>query len=1148
MQKTIFTFLLTLFCALGLFGQKYRDMIESGTFTLDEIREEAERHFDGVGRGRGTGYAAYKRWEYSASLELDDRGVKIPNFTLARQAQDYRRAEQKRQSESGGFAGDWKELGPTYWNATSGWNPGVGRVTSIGIDENDANHLIVGSPTGGVWKTLDGGANWASLTDHFSTVDVYALEINPHAPNVYLWGSAGGKIFRSVNAGESWSATGNVPGSGRVSRILFHPTDPDVVFACSESNGLYRSVNGGATWSGVSGLTGVSATPGYDVEFKPGDPSVMYFSGTSFFRSTDGGASFVLVSGFAAGSGRYKMIGVSPANPEVVYVLESNGGVFGAFYKSVNSGQSFDKLIDGSQINFFGYSAIGDDDRGQAPRDMDVCVSPFDADEVHIAGIHTWRSFDGGANFELTSYWVPGTAASLGVGYNHADIDILKYVGATLYVGSDGGLYTSDNKAQSFIDRSAGLGIREFYKIGVSRTDPNVVSGGSQDNGTSVMRGPNRAWVDWLGADGMETFVDWSNPQILYGTSQNGSMYRSSDQGNSRVGISKPQGVGNGAWVTPFEQDPKQPATIYVAFSDVWRSGNSGNSWTKISDLGGGNFNQMKLAPSDNQRIYISRGSALFSTADGGNSWDAIASAWGGAAINYIAVHPHNPERLLIVTASRVYHSDNAGQTWTNISAGLPSGAKYCAVWEDTGKNGIYVGGFGFVSYTNDELGGAWVGFFEGLPNTRVYELEINYVSETIFACTYGRGLWESPIYAASPPVAPVAAFKADQTQGCGQLTVQFYDQSANTPKSWAWTFEGGNPASSDQPNPTVAFNGAGAYSVSLTVGNDAGSATLEQTDLIQIVAPDKPLATDQQRCDPGEVQLVASGFVGDYVRWYDALNASAPIFTGDTLTVFLEATATFYAASVMDYSRTEYVGPISNAFGSGGFHGGNFSLVMDAEKPLRIKSALVYARDSKDRTFVLRDGSGAVIAEKTLFVVEGESRVALDLDLPVGQNLRLTCLSPAELYRNAGGAAYPYAIDGALTLKGATGGAASYPYFYDLEVQFLESCESERVAATATVTPCSSMSELDFLSRLALSPNPATDYIDVLLELERSAMVLVEVFDEKGALVYADNWGALPPGAAAKRIAASAWPAGAYFVRLILNGQRVMRKTQVKR
>jgi photosystem II stability/assembly factor-like uncharacterized protein len=719
-------------------------MIEAGTYPLSEIQREAEAYFDQVGRGQGTGYKQYKRWEYVAAMELDEHGIKIPNHQLAHQARMYRLAAEKEALESGNFNGDWKALGPTYWNATTSWNPGVGRVTSVGIDAQNTNHIIVGSPTGGVWKTLDGGLTWAPLTDNFSTVDVYALEISPWNSNDYLWGSTNGRIYRSTDGGKTWSSTGNVSGSGRVSRIQHHPADPNVVYAVSESNGLFRSTNGGNTWVPVPGVSGMK---GYDVEFKPGDPKVIYFSGTRFFRSTDGGASFQEIGGFSTTSTAYKMIAVTPANPNVVYVLESDDEVFGGFYRSNDSGGSFTKLIDGATINYFGYSATGNDTKGQAPRDMDVAAHPFDANEVHIAGINMWKSIDGGQFFYLTSHWVPNTAASLGVGYVHADVDILKFVGSRLYIGTDGGFFTSDDGAETFDNRTNGLGIREFYKIGVSKTDPKVVTGGSQDNGTSVLRGTDRRWFDWLGADGMETFVDWSNDKVLYGTSQYGSMYRSANQGDSYTSIMKPAGVGNGAWVTPFEQDPQVPTTIYVAFADIWRSTTGGGNWVKISNFDDGNFNHLKIAPSDNQRLYAARAARLFTTADGGNTWTEITNRPWTNNVSFIAVHPQQPERLLIVVSNGVFHSVDAGATWENIGSGLPSGTKYCAVWEDTGKNGIYVGGFGFVSYTNDDLQGKWIGFFNGLPTVRVYELEINYISGTIFAGTYGRGLWESPLY-----------------------------------------------------------------------------------------------------------------------------------------------------------------------------------------------------------------------------------------------------------------------------------------------------------------------------------------------------------------------------------------------------------------
>ncbi len=1046
MYLRLLPFLALILFSFSTAAQKYLEMIDAGVYTIAEIQQEAEAHFDIVGRERGSGYKQYKRWEYVAQLELDDAGVKIANAELARRARDYRRAERQRQTETNAFAGDWKQLGPTYWNATSGWNPGVGRVTSIGLDVTNNKHIIVGSPTGGVWKTLDGGNSWTPLTDDYSTVDVYALEISPYNSNHYLWGSTSGRIYRSTDGGATWTTTGNVTGTGRVSRIQYHPTNPNTVYAVSESNGLFRSTNSGSTWSAVTGVNGV---PGYDVEFKPGDPNTIYFSGRLVYRSTNGGTSFTQISGFGTASNNYKMMGVSPANPNFVYVLESNGGRFGAFYKSTNSGASYTKLVDGADINYFGYSETGDDDRGQAPRDMDVAVSPSNANEVHIAGIHTWKSTNGGVSFDLTSFWMPGSAASLGVGYNHADIDILKFAGDTLYVGSDGGMYTSTDGAASFVDRSSGLGIREFYKIGVSKTNPNVVSGGSQDNGTSVMRGANRAWVDWLGADGMETFVDWNNASILYGTSQYGSMYRSTNQGTSRSSISKPPDVEDGAWVTPFEQDPLTPTTIYVAFEDVWKSTNSGNGWTKISNFANGNMTQMKIAPSDNQRIYVSRGSSLFTTANGGGSWTTTPISWGTNTISYIAVHPQNPQRVLIVTSSGVYHSDNAGNTWANISSGLPSGTKYCAAWENTGKNGIYAGGFGFVSYTNDDLNGQWVGFFEGLPNARVYELEINYVSNTIFAGTYGRGLWESPLY---QPSAPVTAFSADKRLGCREMTVAFTDKSVNGPTAWEWTFEGGAPATSTLQHPTVTFSGSGAYTVRLKTSNAGGENTAEEIDYITLVGPAAPVVPNVERCGPGEVSFNATGQPGEQLRWYASESAVTPLFTGDVFTTDISQTTTFYAAAGMDYRLSQRVGPASSGIGAGGDHAGGYYQIFDAEKPFVLKSVTVYATDAKDRTFQLRDANGVVLSEKTIFVNNGEQRVTLDMNIPQGADLQIGCPNPANLFRNNGGVNYPYVIDGLMRIKTSTAGLDYYYYLYDIEVESDEVCESDRTAVTGTV------------------------------------------------------------------------------------------------
>lgn len=718
-------------------------MIESEQFTLEQIQKVADKYFEINGTGKGSGYKQYKRWEYIASLELDENGYRMSTKSMNNSIRKYRSGLTKsgEMPPASGSTGNWQELGPTYWDATSGWNPGVGRVTSIAVEEGNQNHIIIGAPNGGVWKTIDGGQNWTPLTDNFSTIDVWSLEIDPADNQHYIWGGDG-DIYESKNGGLTWTTTtmsGKNPFSNFI-RIAFHPTNSNIVFAVGEFDGLFKSTNGGSSWTYVANT---DQSRNYDFEFKPGDPNTCYYITNNVYKSTNGGDSFSQIGGFSTG---HKMAAVSPANPNIVMVLEASGSRFGALYKSTNSGTSFTKIIDYdvTKINYFGYEDDGDDTRGQAPRDMDICISNTDINEVHIGGIQTWKSFNGGQSFSLSSYWTPSGAASRNVGYNHADIDILKYIGNTLYVGSDGGIYKSNNKASSFTDLSTGLGIREFYKIGVSKTDPNVVSGGSQDNGTSVMRNNNREWKCWLGADGMETFVDWNNPNNLYGTSQNGTMYRSTNKGNSRFGITGPGGDGN--WVTPFEQDPQVANTIYVAYAEVYKSTNQGSGWTTISNFGGGNIEQMKLAPSNNQYIYIADGSTLRLTKNGGTSWTTPTKAWGTSGINFISIHPNNPERVAIVVSNGVYISTDAGNSWTNYTKNLPSASKYCATWEDNGKNGLYVGGFGFIMYIQDGMTD-YVDFMSGLPNVRVQELEINYVSDKIFAGTYGRGLWESDVY-----------------------------------------------------------------------------------------------------------------------------------------------------------------------------------------------------------------------------------------------------------------------------------------------------------------------------------------------------------------------------------------------------------------
>ena len=81
----------------------------------------------------------------------------------------------------------------------------------------------------------------------------------------------------------------------------------------------------------------------------------------------------------------------------------------------------------------------------------------------------------------------------------------------------------------------------------------------------------------------------------------------------------------------------------------------------------------------------------------------------------------------------------------------------------------------------------------------------------------------------------PVAQFSTDTPNGCAEFTLEFIDESTNNPTEWSWTFEGGNPATSTEQNPTVVYTAAGTFDVELTVSNAAGNTSIFEVDYITV-------------------------------------------------------------------------------------------------------------------------------------------------------------------------------------------------------------------------------------------------------------------------------------------------------------------------
>lgn len=100
-----------------------------------------------------------------------------------------------------------------------------------------------------------------------------------------------------------------------------------------------------------------------------------------------------------------------------------------------------------------------------------------------------------------------------------------------------------------------------------------------------------------------------------------------------------------------------------------------------------------------------------------------------------------------------------------------------------------------------------------------------------VFSCSSDNGSNNPPKNTAPP----TADFSANVTNVEEESTVNFTDESTNDPTSWAWEFEGGNPATSSAQNPVVTFTNSGTYKVKLTVTNSGGSDEEVKADYITV-------------------------------------------------------------------------------------------------------------------------------------------------------------------------------------------------------------------------------------------------------------------------------------------------------------------------
>jgi hypothetical protein len=820
-----------------------------------ELREEAK---DGVGHTdqferQMEGMIQYKRWaefveprvrESNGEMSAMNRGISQAIADKARRAATTR------------TGASWSLIGPR----NTPTNGGNGRINAVRAHPTIAGTLFGCAPAGGLFKSTDNGTNWTPISDGVAVMGATDVAFDrTNASTMYLAtgdGEAGDAystgIYKSTDGGASWSATSlsfPVSGGKRISKIIVNPTDGSIL--AGGSIGIYRSTDNGGTW------TQVVTTSVRDLEFKPGDPTVVYAGGyfsttttnPNFLRSTNGGVTWATAgTGLPTTNWQRVAVAVTDLDPTYVYALVSNttdDGLRG-IYLSTDGGTTFTSKA--TTPNILGWEATSPAAGGQGWYDLSIVVDPSVKTTIYMGGVNVWKSTTSGASPTCIGHW-----SGSGAPYVHADIHDLTFIGSTLYVGNDGGIFASANGGSTWSDKSGNLAIAQLYGIGISQTNANLIIAGHQDNGTTLTSN-GTTWAEVNGGDGMLCFIDRANNSQMFSSIYNGALYRSTNGGSSFSSIYT---VSGGGWVTPWMQDPVTAATLYAGGTNVVRSTNSGTSWSTISSFTGvGTLVSLDVAKTNAQHIVAASATKVMKTINGGSSWTDITStlpASSTTSILNVYFDPTNASKIYVGLASytgqSVFYSADGGATWTNISSGLPSVPANCFVIQN--NNGDLYCGTDIGVYLRSAGSSTWTDFTSGMPGLTVRDLEIYEPTAKLRAATFARGIWETPVNSnnfaptvsitlpvnnATFSVGSNVVINATASDPDGSVAkVEFYQgttllsTSTVAPYTYTWV----NPAAGSYVLTAKAYDALNAIgtstpvNITIAIANDAGISAI---------------------------------------------------------------------------------------------------------------------------------------------------------------------------------------------------------------------------------------------------------------------------------------------------------------------------------
>lgn len=516
--------------------------------------------------------------------------------------------------------------------------PGLNaRISDLAVYEKDPRIFFVGSASGGVFKTEDGGKTFIPFFDREGASSIGAIAVSQNNPDLVWVGPGegwhrndagwGDGIYKTTDRGKTWKNMG-LPNSNSFGKIVIDPTNNNVVFAAvlgsqwghGPDRGVYRTTDGGKSWTKV--LYVDEKTGPADIAIDPKNPRNLLAAmwdhirrpynfrvgglGSGIYRSTDGGNTWHKVTkGLPTTEmGRISVDYFRKDPRHVAATIEAKAPATG-FYRSRDGGETW---VEMPAIALDGNGKVKEDQQSHWGRpfyDNLVRYDPVDVNRIYHGS--PWHfTADGGKTF------VGGVADTHALWINPSNTKHMLSAddGGVLQMWDGGKPFTSGTRYENLALPPIG----QFYAIGYDMRKPYWVMGGMQDAGCHMLPTQSpRGVVSFVDVeplvfdDGGMNMADPNDWTTVYSLGRADHIVRF----NLREGTSKR--------ISPFES--VVPGWKFDTYDDPTKYEKYWNATLRLR----GNWTAPFVISRWNSNTLYFGGNYLFKSVDRGDHWSIIS-------------------------------------------------------------------------------------------------------------------------------------------------------------------------------------------------------------------------------------------------------------------------------------------------------------------------------------------------------------------------------------------------------------------------------------------------------------------------------------------------------------------------------------------